>query len=96
MEVEAGFHPAGTVKVHSLSPAGIEFTTNACPDAGLRQDPLIAEETEPTEARVPKTAVYPENTTAAEVEAHKFSVHASDPGADIAFAAKAPKPRIRE
>ena len=40
------------------------------------QDPLIAEETEPTEARVPKSAVSPEDPTAAEVEAHRFSGHA--------------------
>jgi cytochrome c5 len=40
------------------------------------QDPLIAEEAEPTEARVPKSAVSPEDPTAAEVEAHRLSGHA--------------------
>ena len=46
------------------------------------REPLISEETEPVEARAPKSAVSPQD------------MRASDPGADIAFAAKAPKPRI--
>ena len=41
-----------------------------------RTEPLNMEETEPTEARVPRRAVSPEDPTDAEVEAHKLSGHA--------------------
>ena len=39
-------------------------------------EPLETEETEPTEARIPRRAVSPEDPTEAEVEAHKLSGHA--------------------
>ena len=41
-----------------------------------RTEPLNVEETEPTEARIPRRAVSPEDPTDAEVEAHKLSGHA--------------------